>query len=154
MIQRVKTLILQTWRIHRATSLRMRRGAVPGAPLPLSERRGWPRRQANFRDEENEWVTTKLAMQQHIAAAGRNVHYCECSLANMFGMPSVEAFLRICLFERKVRDLNRQIEVPLPCPPTLPIPPPFPPLTLPNPPREQSAVGLIARGFGRRTART
>ena len=58
--------------------------------------------QANFRDCMDQWVTTRASMQEHVAGCGRHVHYCDCCLANMFGMPAVEAFLRICLFTIKV----------------------------------------------------
>ena len=58
--------------------------------------------QANYRDAMDQWVTSRGAMQEHVAGCGRHVHYCECCLANMFGMPSVEAFLRVCLLTIKV----------------------------------------------------
>ena len=49
-----------------------------------------------------QWVTSRSAMQEHVASCGRHVHYCDCCLSNMFGMPAVEAFLRICLYTIKV----------------------------------------------------
>jgi hypothetical protein len=49
-----------------------------------------------------QWVTSRASMLEHIAGCGRHVHYCDCCLANMFGMPAVEAFLRLCLLAIKV----------------------------------------------------
>ena len=70
----------------------------------------------NYRDDFGQWVTQPLAMQQAIAGIGSHAHYCETCLANMYGMPAVEAFLSITLQIRKVCD---------PLPPS-PIPHPHP----------------------------
>jgi len=43
------------------------------------------------------WVSSRESMQKFVAGCGEHVHYSETCLTNMFGMPAVEAFLRICL---------------------------------------------------------
>eukprot|EP00288_Rhodomonas_lens_P008440 CAMPEP_0177717526 /NCGR_PEP_ID=MMETSP0484_2-20121128/15091_1 /TAXON_ID=354590 /ORGANISM="Rhodomonas lens, Strain RHODO" /LENGTH=292 /DNA_ID=CAMNT_0019229631 /DNA_START=169 /DNA_END=1044 /DNA_ORIENTATION=+ len=65
---------------------------------------------ANFKDQEQSWVTPRDAMLAHVAGTGRHVHFCECCLANMYGMPAVEAFLHICLWAIKTREYEELLD--------------------------------------------
>jgi GTPase SAR1 family protein len=96
----------------------------------------------NYRDDIGQWVTQPLAMQQAIAGVGNHAHYCETCLANMYGMPAVEAFLSIALQIRKVCAPLPPPSSPSPSPFLFPSPYPPPHISLSLPPSSPSPLSL------------